>query len=236
MKLTHFFKQQALLAVALLSFMLPSQSADLSLGVQGGLMGNGLTLGYGISDSLKLRGGYNSFEESADFDEGDLSYEASFELDNQFLMLDYHPFGWAFRFTVGFYNNGNGIGGSATASVSDTIGSGADTITFTQEGTVTTDLRYKDSMATYTGIGFGKVAKSSGGLGFSLDIGIVATGPLEVDVDLSEDTRQTLRDAGSTDAEIDAAIAAETTDIDGNEDFEDFDAWPLIQIGINYSF
>lgn len=236
MKLTQFFKQQALLCVALLAFMLPSQSADLSLGVQGGSMGNGLALGYGISDSLKLRGGYNSFEGGADFDEGDLSYEASLELDNQFLMLDYHPFGWAFRFTVGFYNNGNAIRGSATASVNETIGSGADTITFTKEGTVTTDLVYQDSMATYAGIGFGTAAKSSGGLGFSLDIGVVSTGPLKVNVGLADSTRQTLIDAGTSNAEIDAAIAAETSDIDGNEEFEDFDAWLLFQLGINFSF
>jgi len=160
-----------------------SYSADFAIDVHAGLMGAGVGGTVGINDYLNVRGGFNGADANGDFEEDGLTYQADLELDNQYVMLDLYPFKGKFRFTAGIYNNSNGFGGSATAGPTGaTIGEGADEIDVPANSSISLDVAYNDSMSTYVGVGFGNPVSNGGGFGFSVDLGLVATGNLTLKI------------------------------------------------------
>lgn len=230
-KIRSYFVQAALLIC--LSFLgsASAYAAGFAIDAHGGSNGAGLGGTIGVNSFFNVRLGLNQFEYSDDFegdDTSDVDYDGNFEFDNQYVKLDYHPFAGSFRITLGIYSNNNELNASGVVDSNTTIGEGSDTITFNATGRADLSITYDSSTASYIGIGFGNAVRGRGGLGFSVDLGIIDTGAFSTNVTLDTDAENAaVGDINrAINAEIDSAI----------EEYEDFDIWPLFQIGISYGF
>jgi hypothetical protein len=211
-------KRNMALPVALAASLLATvvQADDgLGLGVAGkaSTLGYGVELGYRFNDYLAVRAGINkgSFDFTAT--EAGTDYNYTMDFDNIPVTLDWFVFGGTFRVTGGVVNNNNKLTGTASGLLS--IGGS------TYTGSATTETRFAKT-STYLGIGWGGLPSSTKGFGMSFDLGVMGQG--------SPTTTIT-----STSVPVPPAdIAAEEAAI--NQDLKNFKYWPVVSVGIGYTF
>jgi hypothetical protein len=190
-----------------------AQADALGLGVAAklGTAGYGVEIGFRFNDYLAVRGGVN--RGSYDYSETDagVDYDYTFDFDNYPLLLDWHVFGGDFRLTGGVFSNSNKVTGRATGAL-DIGGAVYNT-------TATSEVTFQKS-SPYVGLGWAALPSAQGGLGFSFDIGVLAHG--------SPTARLSAPGVPPGD------IAAEEAAL--NEDLKDFKYWPVVSLGIGYTF
>jgi hypothetical protein len=188
-----------------------SAGLGLSLGAKLSTLGYGFEVGYRINSMLGVRAGIN--RGNYDYNETDAGTDYSYKLDFDTIpvMLDWHVFGGGFRITGGVVRNNNDLTGTATGLVD--VGTG------TYLTTVTSDIDF-DQTSYYVGLGWSSLPSTSSGLGFSVDIGVLGHGSPTVSL--------TAPGVPAGD------IAAEEASL--NADLEDFKYWPVISVGIGYTF
>ncbi|GAB4350399.1 MAG: hypothetical protein Kow006_13150 [Gammaproteobacteria bacterium] len=190
-----------------------SSLADSAVGIDAKIstLGAGFDITLPLSDRFNARLGIHRFDASYSLNEAGIDYDADLELDSAGLFLDWHPFKGTFRVTVGYLANDNAIKGRATGNL--TVGN---------NGYAGVDLRGTISFesGTYLGIGWG----NTGTRGWALiaDIGLLHQGSPDV----------TLRDETGTVSSAD--LDAEAAELEN--ELEDFDLYPVLGIGISYSF
>jgi hypothetical protein len=134
------------------------------------------TLGVGaeviapLSDRVNLRLALNhggiEYKDTHD----DIDYQVDARLRSGGAMLDWHPTGGRFRFSVGAFYNGNELDGEARPREPTTIG----LFEFTPEqiGTLSADVKFA-KLAGYAGIGFGNAARTDRGWTVLFDLGVL---------------------------------------------------------------
>jgi len=210
-----------------------AQAAGQGMGptVKIGTTGVGLDFTYGLNSKLNLRASGNYFTYSYDDfdldDEDEVSttaedeVEATLDLLTLGAFLDWHPWGGSFRLSAGAFYNGNEL--TLDAVPGDLIEIGENEYAVQAfNGAVTFD-----SFAPYLGLGFGNAADTTSRWHFSLDIGVLYTGSPEVDISATA-SNPTLQER------LNADIAVETADLE--EDVEPFVVYPVIAVGVSYSF
>lgn len=202
-------------AVLLVGVLTTTAQADeaLGLGVAGkaSTLGYGVELGYRFNNYLALRAGLNkgSFGYSATTGGNDYNYTMDF--DNIPVSVDWFVLGGTFRVTGGLVSNNNILTGISNGTAN--IG-GTPTTT-----TVTTETRFAKTSA-YLGIGWGGVPSPTKGLGMSFDLGVLGQGS----------PTTTITAPGVPPADI----AAEEATI--NNDLKNYKYWPVVSVGIGYTF
>jgi hypothetical protein len=217
--------------------LVAAPASALDIGVDGhvGSMGLGVGAALQFTRNINMRVGLNKFDYSIDIDDEDgLEYEADFDLNNQYAMLDLYPSrNGGFHFTVGMYLNDNEVDASATVlEDGDALIGNSNAAA----GTVVSSKISFDSEAGYLGIGWGNTF-SKGVFSFGIDLGLVYQGSPRADlsVTLSDELNQACQtDPGANGCISDDDLAAEEAELE--DELSDYDVHPLIQATFGFSF
>ncbi len=160
----------------------------MGVGVNGGTLGIGAEIDAGLTDYLGVRAGASYLSFSFNSTISYVDYDMEPEFTNGSLLLDWYPFGGAFRITGGIYMGDNTISlaGKARTDLVPSEFAGltplADTIS------IQGNVEY-NSVSPYAGIGWNSKTDQASGWGVAFDLGILfmgepsvtnlyATGPL----------------------------------------------------------
>jgi hypothetical protein len=214
-------------AFLLVTFLASSAAAaNLAIVPKVGTLGVGLDLSAGWTDSFSTRLAINGASVSGDVEETDITYDADLDLRSAGLLLDWHPGGGVFRFSAGAYYNGNEL-----ALVGKPTGG-----TFEFNGTVypasdvgsVSGLTTFDNAAPYVGIGFSNAGKR--GWKFSFDLGALYQNSPQVNLDVVCGPALTPAECATLQGDVQAEEARL------QEEVNDYKWYPVISIGIGYSF
>ncbi len=199
------------------------KSGQWAVSAKAGTLGLGLEARYTVTDKFAVRLGGNLFSLGYDGEEDGVDYEFDLKLKSINLMADFHPFEGAFRLTGGLLYNGNKI--LALGASTDDVEIGDVTYTPAEIGTLTGDIKFKD-IAPYLGIGWGKSLNDSG-LAFTADLGVMFSGAPEVSLNSNGGLL-------SSNADFLAELRREEQNLQG--DLDNFKYYPVIALGLSYSF
>lgn len=198
-----------------------------------GTLGLGLEYVHPISPKIAVGLGFNGAGYSDNIEEDDINYDADLDMQTISVIGDFHPYGNGFRISGGLMNNGNqfDLTGTPTGTETVTIGDSTRQYDSSEVGSLTASIGFK-STAPYLGIGWGRAPQSGKGWGFDADLGVLFQGKPDVsftvtcgpafDNDPAE--CQTLKDE----------VANEEANLENDSD--DFDLFPVLSIGVSYSF
>ncbi|HEY0685442.1 MAG TPA: hypothetical protein VGD45_24100 [Steroidobacter sp.] len=199
-----------------------AQDSRWSVGVTGGTLGVGPQVMFRPNEHLGIRANAGFLSVSRDEEVDDIDYDGDLELSSFGAMLDWYPLGGGFRISVGGRANNNEIGLKGQPTTNVTIG---DTTYTPQQvgalsGTVTTD---DFTPALTLGYG-GTLAK---GFTFGAEIGLLWQG---------EPSIENLRGTGllANASQFQADIEREERRIE--EELDDYELWPILQIEVSYRF
>jgi hypothetical protein len=140
------------------------------------------------------------------------------DLSNVSLLLDWHAFDGAFRFSGGIMSNNSKAKGTAPEANYD-IGGGSYTVG------LETEVEFKNKPAPYLGIGWGNAVGKDKRWVFSADLGVLFQG--------SPDVTLTPTGSGASGVNPDD-IAREEARIE--DDLSKFQYYPVATVGISYHF
>ena len=222
--------------VWILSLMLTAGAyaagGDAGLTVKAGTTGFGVDLTVGLGEKVNVRLSGNAFsytyDDAYEFDDDDAdinvvvdSMEASLDLMTLGAFLDWHPSGGTFRFSLGAFYNGNE--GSLSAASGDTIEIDGNTY----EVESLDGLAEFNTFAPYVGIGWGNAAQANTRWHFACDLGVLFHGSADISI------KATATDP-TVQAVLNDALANEVEDIE--DDVEDYIVYPVITLGLSYTF
>lgn len=144
-----------------------------------GTTGYGAEFALGLTEHLAVRGGYGAGSFNYNVTESDVKYKTRLKPSVGLLTLDVHPFAGWFRLSGGLGLNNTKADGTADTT-SGTIDINGTTYNTSEVGIVQGKITFKKA-APYLGLGWGTPAKSSAGLYFTSDIGVMfskATGTI----------------------------------------------------------
>ena len=214
-------------------------SSFYTAGLKVGTLGVGAELSIPVNESLSARFSVNglsySDQDVYDDDGSEIAYDASIDLLTVGLLLDYYPMVESqFRLTAGAYYNGNGFDalGEPTAGTYDIDGIEyqADDI-----GALTADSDF-DNIAPYIGIGWGNKGTEAG-WSFSLDVGAMYHGEAKLNANVTRGAGIPADDGGQNDILFDQIQdGVETERQNAQDDLNDFQWYPVIMVGVTYTF
>jgi len=220
--------KMSLLALLSSGLLMAEAPADINGALKLGTLGYGLDLSSPFNNALALRLNLNSFSMTRTDSQDGTDFEGTLDLFTAGALLDYYPTSSNFRLSTGLYYNGNGFSGNAKPSAGTTVEVDGNTYTlgeFGDIGSLDSDVSF-NSTAPYIGIGWGNDAHDKG-WGFTFDLGALYQGSGEANLKANVNN-QTLANQIADD------IAAEEKSI--NDDLADFKFYPVISLGVNYTF
>ncbi len=214
----------------------PVSALDFGVDAHAGTMGMGVGAALQLSRRVNLRVGMNEYEYDIDIDDADgLDYDAVYDMSNQYAMFDFYPSrNGSFHISLGVYLNDNEGRGDA-----EVVNDGTLTLIGETEAAIGTTANANvnfDSEVGYAGIGWGNTF-AKGLVHFGLDLGVVFQGSpgVTLDVNLSPDLQtQCDADPALSGCISDDDIALEEQQIE--DEFSDYDIYPLIQVTVGFSF
>ena len=221
-------------ALPYLTFLLSSvaTAADFAVGGQVGTLGLGveLTAGLGPQVNARLGGHFGSHDDRRVAD--DIEYDATADVRAGKALLDWHPGGGSFRLSGGAVFNGNEVEGESLPPASGFYEIGDVQVPVALLGTLRGQVEW-DSVAPYAGLGFGNPFGGDGGWSFAFDLGVIFQGEPQV----------TLTPIFSPGSPLDNPVgrALLRTQLDEEErnleeEFSDFDLYPVLAFGVSYRF
>lgn len=197
---------------------------DFAIAGSAGTLGGAVEGQFQINEYFQLRAGANylSFDESIDVD--DITYDGEIDFSGFGAFVDVHPFRNSFFVTGGAYAGGKSIDLTASSTVPVEIGG----VIFTpaEYGRLEGDVSF-DDVAPFIGLGFDTTFQGSGNWGFSIVAGAAVFGSGDVTLDAVGGTL-------SNDPILQAELQNEIADIE--EEIEDYELWPVVQLGLSYRF
>jgi hypothetical protein len=183
------------------------------IGIRAGTTGIGGDVAWGIAPTLSARVGYSALKWSYDVDTSDARYDGDLKLSNLNGMLDFHPFGPAFRLTGGVILNDNKY--EATGRPSGVAGS------------FNASVEPGRRAAPYLGVGWGNVAGA--GINFYADLGVMFMGSPKASL------RANCGGLSAGDcATLQSRVAAEENRLE--DELKHFKAYPVLNIGLTIGF
>lgn len=209
--------------VAVAGVMLATSSmamAEMGVGVKAGTLGYGAELSFGLTDALNARVGLNSLTFSDTETQDGIDYDMDLGLHTTGAFLDWHPMKNPFRLTLGYMINNNEFDMKAKSSGSYTIGD--QTYTAAQVGTLSGNVNFDNGL--FYGIGWGNAADGKG-LGFVFELGMLQQTP-----SLELDANGILANDPTFQAEL------RKEEKSAQDDLDDLEQYPVISLGLSYSF
>lgn len=216
------------LVAGLSSFAGAARAADAALTVGAGTTGFGVHLSMPVQEGVNARVGLNFLNREFTGNTDDADYDFKMKLKTVDALLDWFPFGGAFRLTTGVVSNGNKIDAVAKLSANGTYTFGGNTYSGASAGRIDGNVRFK-KVVPYLGFGWGNAIAREKGWGMSSDFGVLFQGQAET----------TLSNSGCTAsaamcAQLAADLAAENASL--NEEVKHFKLYPVIRLGVSYKF
>ena len=200
--------------------------ADGEFAITGGIgtIGGAIEGQVELNDLIQLRAGANylAFDENIDVD--DITYDGELDFSGFGAFVDVHPLGNSFFLTGGAYAGGKDIDLVASSTVPVEIGG----VVFTpaEYGRLEGDVSF-DDFAPFVGLGFDTTFEGNGNWGFNIVAGAAMFGSGDVTLDAVGGTL-------SNDPILQAELAREIQDIEN--EIEDYELWPVVQLGLSYRF
>lgn len=231
--------QSLILRLTALCLILSSAAAhsQISARAQFSDIGYGVEAGYRWDKPWGLRVGYLRGELDVEFDaedtngfEGDeLEYDSDVDLENSYVLADWHPWNRYFRVTGGLFLNNSGAT-VVTSCNAQALIPGTESCEFGNSrfpaailGDVTTKVDF-DELAPYLGIGWGHRPES--GFAFNADLGIIYVGSASVD----------MRSSGSCNSDDQCRNEIEEEEREIEKELEDYRFLPFVSLGVSYLF
>jgi hypothetical protein len=204
--------------LALVLTLFPAAAlADGSIGVRAGTLGLGVEFSYPVSSSLGVRLNADSYKYSRTFNQDGIDYDAKATLKTGSLLFDWYPFSNNFRISAGPMYNGNKLGLS-TPVTTVTLGDNNTQYTASLDGRV----EFK-KVVPYAGIGYGRPIGS--GLSLTFDLGVVFQGTPTATLNGT-----CTGPCGNFQSDLKAQEATL------NDDIKDFRYYPVVALGLAYTF
>ena len=200
----------------------------------GGVSAKMGTLGIGaeyvqpISEHFSLRAGLNFLNWSYDFDASDIEYEGDLKLKTFSLLADIHPFANGFRLTGGAMYNSNKIDVTAKSSSGSYEINDVDYPAEAIES-ISGEVEF-DDFSPYFGIGWGVDQSADSPWSFNFDLGVLYQG--EPDPQLTG--RCSAGVPAAVCSQFQANLSAEEKEL--KRDPEDYNFYPVLSLGVTYSF
>ncbi len=230
-------KKMIWLGFGLLFFVHSVNALEVGAGVKVGTVGAGVDLSVALTKTVNLRVALTNVDiddqdESItigdDVNEGVLDATLDFDYGANALLIDWYVFNGSFHLTAGMMKN-NGKMSLSGILQDDVVLDGVTVNLGDFEGNeISGDVSLADSYQPYLGIGWGRKAGNSGGISFSVEVGVALLDP-DADLEASLATGSSLNLA-----ELEQSISAAEDDV--NSDLDQLEAFPILSLGINYAF
>lgn len=209
----------------LMTTVVATEERDMNVGLKLSTLGLGLDASMPINDTFSVRFNVNGASATQTDSQDGNDFEGTLDLFTAGVLLDYYPFENNFRVSSGLYYNGNGFKGNIKPSNGVDIDIDGTTYSTSDIASLDSDISF-DTTAPYLGIGWGNDAHDKG-WGFTFDFGAMYHGSGKADL--------TANGVNSFIAQqLENDIAAEEKSI--NDDLAKVKFYPVIAIGVNYSF
>ena len=208
------------LAISTLIFSMTSKAegTGIGIGLHAGTLGFGIDATYGVTDSINIRGQYNTIGLDEDDTDGGLDYNYDLDWNTYGILVDWHPFSGGFRLSAGYFINNNELRGTAS-------GTNVEVGNTTYPGTVGLKSAVTfDSSAPYFGVGWGNAAEHNSQLSFMFELGALLQGSPKV----------SLVETSATPTVSQADLDVEAAQLEA--DISEFDVYPVVTFGIAYQF
>jgi hypothetical protein len=203
----------------------PNQKSplDMTLNAKVSTLGGGLEVAFPMTHSIDGRLGINKFRytmtKTSTSNGTSQDYKGDLNLESFEALADWHPFAGSFRMSAGaIYNNNNLKLSAVSGGGLVNIGGVNYPVAAGQSVDATIDF---NKVAPYLGIGWGRTPKNTG-FSFTSDIGVLFQGSPKGSV--------TTNITGVSPADLAKANA------DLNSSLSSFKAYPVISIGMGYTF
>ncbi|WOI52136.1 hypothetical protein [Parvularcula sp. LCG005] len=204
---------------------LPAAAQDIAVDGSLGTTGIGAHVQWKPINRVVLRGGYSYLNFTRDDQEYDgVEYDAEMDFQMPSGFVDLHPFENGFTLTGGVYLGEKMADLTANPDENVTVGD----LTFTPEqiGILNARADFEDT-APYLGVGWDNALYGDGGISLFARLGVMFTGSPEVSMTASGGTL-------SNEAIVQEALADEEAEL--KDDIEDYDLYPVINVGVSFSF
>lgn len=220
-----------LLSTALLGSLLSTSAlADVAVGVRAGTFGFGADSNIGMTESLNLRLGYNTFSYDQELEDTDVTYDGKLKIGAASAIIDWHVFKGGFRLSAGAVQKGPKIDVTAVPSATSTYEINGRVYTASQIGSLKGTVKIGDSTAPYVGIGWGNTVDEEDRFTLLLDIGAINTGAAEAELNVvcgatvpTVTCNQIRSDVNAERAELEAEAA-------------DYEWYPVVSLGFAIRF
>lgn len=198
-------------------------------GFKAGTLGVGVDVSTSINSWIALRFNANGFNYSGNDDSRYNSFletDKKYELQTVGLLVDYYL--WQIRLTTGVYINNNTILDSVQPTA--TAGVYFNGTHYTQASVTAVDQTINfNNISPYVGFGWGN-NPSKEGWSVTLDVGLMYHGDPELELDITMNPNITLSEASSIRSNAEEEIKVQERDL------SDFPFYPVVMIGLSYSF
>lgn len=227
-------KSIALLCAALVGSVLSTSAmADVAVGVRAGTFGIGAEFDVGLTESITLRLGYNTFSYDDTVDDTDVTYDGTLKIGAASAIFDWHVFNGGFRLSAGAVQKGPKIDVAGKPNANSTFVIDGVSYNASQIGNATGTIKMGDSVAPYIGIGWGNTVDEEDRVTFLFDVGAIHTGSPKVDLNFT--CNATLSSSGDpTCSQFNQRIAAEKADLEDSA--KDYEWYPVITLGLAVRF
>ncbi len=215
------FKALGLTASLLLVAGAATANDNLWFGAKAGTLGLGLETRWEAIPWLDLRAGLNRFDYEDDGEQAGVAYDGTLELNSFFATANLKFPLSPMRLSIGAFQNDNKFVLESRESNSYVVG--GTTYTGDEVGQLRSTTSF-DSPSPYIGIGFDFELVDR--VGLNLDLGVLWQG----------DPNVTLTSDGSlaNDPSFQQALEDERRELE--REAEDFEAWPVISLGLHFNF
>jgi hypothetical protein len=222
------FKRTALAVLVLAALPMQAYAADgmVKLDAHVSTLGGGLELATPLTESYTARLGFNTFKLSADENSGGLNYTGDLKLSSVAALVDWRPWDGVTHLTAGVIFNNNKLELNATATSGTNYDIDGVIYTANTGDSINTAVEFNKA-APYLGIGWSGQPKKQG-FSFSTDIGILFQGSPKASVTAAGAW------TGAGGQTVTDLVADAQNQL--NSDLSNFKYYPVISIGIGYTF
>jgi hypothetical protein len=209
-----------------------AEETDFNWGLKAGTLGLGVDISKPINDFISLRLNANGFNytttDTSDYSDY-LEADTEYKLQTIGLLVDYHLL--QFRVTTGIYINNNIFTETTRPTSSENVFLNNKPYSSSSIVEVEAEVSF-DTVAPYIGVGWGNNGNRDGwgGWNLTIDVGLMYHG--DPKLDLTVKTKSGLPEKMISAIEADALVEEEIQE----EDLSDFPFYPVVMIGLNYSF
>lgn len=217
------------LAAAALFFH-PGSSQAAAVAVRAGSFGYGADVDFGLTKTLNVRLGYNTFDYSRTVDDTDVTYDGKLKIAAASAIFDWHVFNGGFRLSFGAAEKGPKVDITGVPSSNNTYELNNHIYSANQIGSINGSIKIGDSAAPYIGIGWGNTVDEEDRFTFLLDLGVIHTGKPKTSLTVT--CNSSLPSATCTQLQNDAN--AEKADLDNN--LTGYEWYPVVSLGLAVRF